>query len=895
MTKIRQFICAALIPFAVLCSLPAADAAITFTPGHIYSTYTDSGIIGDTGYRNIIEYDASGAVVGRVVIPSLAQRDEIKGIVFGPDGLLYAVKINGPNYGGLAVLVLDSSGAVHDTYTYNGVSSADVFDGKIAVDQQYIYVAVGSNLVRFTIGDPNSGVSIYSSPEFSVLDVKILPNGHLFVASDYQVDEITNDGTLVRTVVSNHGIDFVDITGIEYDPVTNKLFVAELGVLGAAYTLVRVNASTGAIEAGAFFDNAADLFLTESGTLLVGCWTDTPRIYNENWAFRRWIGTDQRLFVTQMRSPALPVITTNAILIASFSATLNGSVNPNGHSTNVYFEYGPTTAYGFTTPVHTQNGNISTSVSADISGLSASTTYHFRIVAVNGAGTHYGVDRTFTTLSATGPAVVTNKPTTLIASYSATLNGSLNPHGLSTSVYFEYGTTSDYGSTTPTQTQNGSTYRSISANISGLSASTWYHFRMVASNSAGTTYGIDQVFFTLDQDGLPIVATYPATNIASFSATVNGLIDPRGSAIAVHFEWGTTTSYGHTTPMLTQAGDTYRNVSANISGLSASTIYHFRMVATNGGNIIYGAGADNTFTTLSATGKPVVTTNPATLTASYSAALNGSLDPHGLTTSVYFQYGSTTSYGSTTPVQTQNGSTFRNISATIAGLSASTAYHFRVVAHNNSGTTYGADRTFTTRSATGPPIVSSNAATLLASFSGTLNGSLDPHGLTTSVYFEYGTTSDYGLSTAPQSQSGNPYRNINANISGLSVSTTYHFRIVASNSAGTTYSSDRTFTTLSATGRPAAITDPATNVTSSLATLKAVVDPHGLTTSVYFQYGATTSYGLTTPMQSQAGNIFRDVSGNISGLNAGTAYHFRIVATNSAGITYGQDRVFSTF
>ena len=793
-TKSRQIILASLIPFAVLCSLSAVDAAITFTPGHIYSTYTDSPVVGDIRQRNIIEYDTSGTVLGRVVIPSLAQRDVIKGIAFGPDGLLYGVKINDPNYGGFAVLVLNSSGATHHTYMYRGANSFDVFDGKIAVDQQYIYVAVGSDLVRFTIGDPNSGVSIYTQSQFSVLDVKILANGHLFVASDYQVDEITNDGTLVRTVVSNHGIDFVDITGIEYDPVTNKLFVAELGVLGAMYTLVRVNASTGAIEAGAFFDNAADLFLTEAGTLLVGCWTDTPRIYNENWAFRRWIGTDQRIFVTQMRASGLPVITSNATSVASFSATLNGSANPNGRSTNVYFEYGPTITYGFTTPVHTQNGNISTSISANMSGLSAGTTYHFRLVASNGAGTHYGVDRTFTTLSATGPAVITSNPPTLIASYSARLNAFLDPHGLSTRIYFEYGPTTDYGTTTSTQTQNGSTYRNISANISGLSANTYYHFRIVATNSAGTTYGADHFFATLVDVGLPIVTTDAATNIASFSATLNGSLDPHGQTTSVYFEYGTTTSYGHTTAAHIQTGDTYRNINANISGLAASTTYHFRIVVNPGGDIVY--GPDKTFTTLSATGKPVVTTSPATLIASYSAALNGSLDPHGLTTTVYFEYGPTSNYGFTTPVQTQTGNAFRNINAHISGLSASTTYHFRVVAHNNSGTTYGADQTFNTRSPIGPPVVTTNPATSLASNSATLNGSLHPHGLNTTVYFEYGTTTSYGLTTAPQSQSGNAYRNISAHISGLTARTTYHFRMVASNSAGTTYGQDRAFGTL---------------------------------------------------------------------------------------------------
>jgi len=191
-------------------------------------------------------------------------------------------------------------------------------------------------------------------------------------------------------------------------------------------------------------------------------------------------------------------------------------------------------------------------------------------------------------------------------------------------------------------------------------------------------------------------------------------------------------------------------------------------------------------------------------------------------------------------------------------------------------------------------VVITNPATLIASFSATLNGSVDPHGLTTTVYFQYGTTTSYGLTTATQSKTGNTYQNVAANISSLSASTTYHFRIVATNSAGTVYGSDRTFTTLSATGPPVAITNPATNVASSSATLNGSVDPHGLTTTVSFQYGTTTSYGHTTANQSKTGNTYQNVSANISGLTASTTYHFRIMATNSAGSTHGADRVFTT-
>src|SRR5204862_3280604 len=160
-----------------------------------------------------------------------------------------------------------------------------------------------------------------------------------------------------------------------------------------------------------------------------------------------------------------------------------------------------------------------------------------------------------------------------------------------------------------------------------------------------------------------------------------------------------------------------------------------------------------------------------------------------------FQWGTTTSPAHPTPAQTRTGTTSLPITASISGLSASHLYHFRIVAPNNGGTSSGSDRTFTTLSATGPPVVTTNPATNVTTSSAKLNGSLDPHGLTTTVYFKWGTTISYGHTTATQTQTGNTYRNISANISGLTTNTTYHFRIVATNSAGTRMCSDRTFNT----------------------------------------------------------------------------------------------------
>jgi len=97
------------------------------------------------------------------------------------------------------------------------------------------------------------------------------------------------------------------------------------------------------------------------------------------------------------------------------------------------------------------------------------------------------------------------------------------------------------------------------------------------------------------------------------------------------------------------------------------------------------------------TGFPVVTTNPAANVTASSARLNGTLNPHGLSTTVYFEYGTTTSYGSSTPNRIKTGNDYQNVFAGISDLTAGATYHFRIVATNSVGTRYGSDRTFTTQ------------------------------------------------------------------------------------------------------------------------------------------------------------------------------------------------------
>jgi len=204
-------------------------------------------------------------------------------------------------------------------------------------------------------------------------------------------------------------------------------------------------------------------------------------------------GSDQT-FTTNALVPS--VSTGSATSLTSNSATLNGTINPNGAGTTYYFEYGITTAYGATTIATSAGSETSdVSVNTNITGLSESTTYHFRLVATNSVGTTSGSDQTFVT-SPSVPTVTTGSAT-LITSDTATLRGKVNPNGSSTEAYFEYGTTTSYEFSTPSEDiGSGSSSVTVNATISDLIPDTTYHYRLTATNIAGTSSGADRTFYT---------------------------------------------------------------------------------------------------------------------------------------------------------------------------------------------------------------------------------------------------------------------------------------------------------------------------------------------------------------------------------------------------------------
>src|SRR4029079_265534 len=126
---------------------------------------------------------------------------------------------------------------------------------------------------------------------------------------------------------------------------------------------------------------------------------------------------------------------------------------------------------------------------------------------------------------------------------------------------------------------------------------------------------------------------------------------------------------------------------------------------------------------------------------------------------------------------------------------------------------------------------------------------------------------------------------ITSNLADLKPGATYHYRVVATNSTGTTHGSAALFTTLTP---PGATTGAATGIGTTTATLNGTVDPNSRDTTFYFEYGTSTSYGTKTPVKSAAaGPSAQKEPVAVSKLAVGKTYHFRIVATSDAGTTTG--------
>jgi kumamolisin len=403
-------------------------------------------------------------------------------------------------------------------------------------------------------------------------------------------------------------------------------------------------------------------------------------------------------------------------------------------------------------------------------------------------------------------------------------------------------------------------------------------------NLAATYNGSPQaVTTTTNPTGLNVIVTYNGsatvpTNAGSYSvvATIN---DPTYSGSAT----GTLViSKATATVTLGNLNYNYTGVAqpatatTTPSGLTITFTYNGSSTApTNVGSYAVVATVNTANYQGSTTGTEVITGGIATITF-------GNLT---------FNYNGATHAATATTLPAKLAVTFTYNGGSTA---PSAVGSYTVVATVNSGQ-YSGTATGTLVINPIDATVTTGAASAITATSATLSATSDPETSDTTVYFQYGTTTAYG-STSNSANIGSGSTSVTTSqsitVPGLTTATVYHYRAVATNTAGTTYGADKTFTALA---EPSIVTGASAALSATGAEVSLSVNPDGLATTVYLMYGETTSFGNTTASQSLgAGKTAVPVFLLFPNLSPNQIYYYEVVMVNSAGTFYGPQEQFTT-
>ena len=625
----------------------------------------------------------------------------------------------------------------------------------------------------------------------------------------------------------------------------------------------------------------------------------------------------------------------------------------NANTTYVAAYLAPNGNYSFTHEAFTTNGVSNPPLSALAAPLSEppgrNGVYHYSpgqtsvFPDESFADSNYWVDVNF---APNAPAVVT-EPASSVTQTTATLNATVNPNGGNVSdCHFEYGTTNSYGSSAPCSSLpgSGSSPVAVSASVTGLTPNTAYHFRISATNPVGTSKGSDETFTTLPN--APTVTSV----IPNQGPTAGGTpVTIKGTG----FMAGSTVTIGAAATDVNVVSDTEitANTAAHAAGQQEVVVSDVGGPSSGGPTYTYiapptvasiepnqGPTAGGTPVTIKGTGflagatvtigaaaTEVTVVSETEITAKTPAG-------SGAAEVVVSTVGGSSTLGplytyiappTVTSIEPNQGPTAGGTPVTIKGtgflagatvtigaaatevtvvseteITAKTAAHAAgqqevVVSEVGGNSSGGPKYTYVAQ-----PAAVTEPASSVTQTTATLNATVNPEGGNVSdCHFEYGTTNSYG-SSAPCSSLPGPGTSpvaVSASVTGLTPNTPYHFRISATNAGGTSKGSDETFETPH--NPPAVVTEPASSVTQTTATLNATVNPEGGNVSdCHFEYGTTNSYGSSAPCSSLPGPGTSPVavSASVTGLTPNTAYHFRISATNAGGTSKGSDQTFTT-
>ena len=433
---------------------------------------------------------------------------------------------------------------------------------------------------------------------------------------------------------------------------------------------------------------------------------------------------------------------------------------------------------------------------------------------------------------------------------------------------------------------------SFVSNLTDLVPNTLYHLRAYASNSVGTAYGND-VSLTTTPIIVPTLTTADVSSIALTTAVSGGNITADGNAdvTAKGICWSTVTAPTISDSKTTDGTGTGSFIS-NLTGLTPATTYYVRAYATNLAGIAY--GNEVSFTT-SPVAVPTLTTTAATSITLTTAVTGGNITVDG--------GGSITARGicwativnpTISGSKTTDGTGIGSFISSLSGLLPGTTYHIRAYATNSAGTAYGNDVSFAT-TPVGAATLTTTAITSITLTTAVSGGNVitDGGGSITARGICWSTTASPTTSSSKTSD-GTGTGSFTSSLTGLTPATTYYVRAYATNSAGTAYGNEVSFTT-SQIVVPTLTTTAITSITSTTAVSGGNVFTYGgaSITGRGFCWSTTANPTLSNSLTSDGTGTGSYVS-NLTGLLPGTTYHVRAYAANSAGTAYGSDLTFTT-
>ena len=597
--------------------------------------------------------------------------------------------------------------------------------------------------------------------------------------------------------------------------------------------------------------------------------------------------------------PEIPVVITGeAADLTTNSATCSGEVNTDGGAQVIARGTCWSTSENPTIfNSHTSDGAGTGLFTSYLGNLSSGTKYYYRAYATNSAGTAYGNQRSFLTLSdPVLPTVSTGEVTNITTTYALSGGNVLSDGGLAVTARGLCWSNKPGPSLKDTYSTDGGGTGSFITNIINLSPGTTYYVRAYATNSLGTAYGNEVSFTTETVLTVPTVTTTAATAVTSSSAVSGGNVtNTGGDAVTARGVCWSTSQNPTITNSHTIDGSGSGAYSSNITGLTASTTYYVRAYATNISGTAY--GNQISFTTSAAVTLPSLTTAGISSISSNSAVSGGTISSDGgASVTARGVCWSTSQNPTISNAHTTDGTGTGTFTSNITGLNASTTYYVRAYATNSAGTAYGDQKSFTTSSSATVPSVTTASVTNITSTTAISGGNVtSTGGAAVTLRGVCWSTSQNPTIFNAHTSDGSGTGTFVSSLEGLLPSTTYYIRAYATNSQGTAYGNQLSFTTSPTITIPTVTTASVTNITSSTATSGGNVTASGGT--------AVSARGVcwsTSQNPTLSDNYTTDGSGtgsfvsNLTGLSPSTTYYVRAYATNSQGTAYGNQESFTT-